>query len=150
MESEPNPLPLEFCLSNQTDISIDEHICNNIVRTVLKGERVDASSFTIVLLPRNSLRDMKNEFFHLDVYTDVIAFNLNDEDENLEGEIYISPEQIKLNSDAFGVSFKNELYRVIIHGILHCCGWEDETAVLKSAMHRLEDFYLKKLGAHRA
>lgn len=116
------------------------------IETVLNGENRVAGVITVVLLPNDALRAMKSEHFGIDAFTDIIAFNLNDPDENeIEGEIYLSPTQIRQNASDFNTTFQQEFLRVIIHGSLHLCGYEDSTAAEKNHMRALEDKYLAKL-----
>tara|TARA_B000000475_G_C15916311_1_gene414683 strand:+ start:142 stop:426 length:285 start_codon:yes stop_codon:yes gene_type:complete len=89
---------------------------------------------------------MKNEYFNQDLYTDVIAFNLNDSSEDLEGEIYISFEAIKINSDLYKTNINNELQRIVIHGTLHLIGYEDNTKEKKDEMTKMEDFFLSNFN----
>ena len=99
-------------------------------------------SIDIVFMDRDALRSMKNEYFDRDVYTDIITFNLNDHDQPIEGELYISFEQISQNAVQYETDSQNELLRVLIHGCLHLCGYEDDTKESKSQMTALEDHYL--------
>ncbi len=73
--------------------------------------------------------------------TDIISF-----DETLgklvSGDIFISIERVKKNAKEFNVSFKDELHRVMIHGILHFCGYNDKTKEEKQLMREKEDYYL--------
>ena len=119
------------------------------VREVFAAEHIICEYINIVFLGRDDLRLMKKEYFELDVYTDVIAFNLNDPDENMEGEIYLSYEQIVENANSFQTDPSTELIRVLIHGCLHLCGYEDDTPSAKGKMTELENFYIAKLeGSH--
>ena len=78
----------------------------------------------------------------MDVYTDVITFNLEDEGEPLEGEIYISWDRVKDNAQLLNVDVDEELQRMIVHSSLHLMGYEDDTVDLKSEMAVLEEKYL--------
>ena len=60
----------------------------------------------------------------------------------ISSEIYISVERVRENASKFHVSFFIELYRVMIHGALHLCGYSDHTRKLKAKMRKREDFYL--------
>ena len=116
------------------------------ITTTLTGESRQASGITVVLVTNDILRSMKAEHFGIDAYTDTIAFNLNDPDElEIEGEMYLSPEQIRLNAGDYDVSYEQEFFRVVIHGCLHLCGYEDATESEKSQMRSLEDKYLTEL-----
>ncbi len=112
---------------------------------VFSGENKTGNYVNVVFLARDDLRLMKKEYFEMDVFTDVIAFNLNDPGETIEGEIYLSHEQILENAISFNTKPKDELFRVLIHGCLHLCGYEDDTQTLKEQMTNLENQYMRKL-----
>ena len=92
------------------------------------------------------ISDLKKQYFQVDQWTDVIAFRLNAYDQSeVEGEIYISLNRVSENSKKFKQGFEKELKRVIIHGLLHLLGYDDQTPEEKEAMTRLEDHYLSQL-----
>ncbi|MBL0055271.1 MAG: rRNA maturation RNase YbeY [Chitinophagaceae bacterium] len=89
------------------------------------------------------LLGINQSFLNHDDYTDIITFDLSENPEDLEGEIYISADRIKENARNLGVTLKRELHRVIFHGALHLCGYKDKTPVDKEKMTREEDKCLK-------
>ena len=99
-------------------------------------------SLSIIFIDDEKLKKMKKEYFNQDLYTDVIAFNLNERDEDLDGEIYISFDAIKINSDLYKTNINNELQRIVIHGTLHLIGYEDNTKEKKDEMTKIEDFFI--------
>lgn len=112
------------------------------VKMVFDSEQMQVSFINIIFLSKDDLRKMKHQFFGQDVYTDVISFNLNEPQTPIEGEVYLSIKQIKENSIEFKTDQADELHRVLIHGCLHLCGYEDDKPELKQNMTRLEDRYL--------
>ncbi len=74
-------------------------------------------------------------------YTDIVTFDLS-ESKVIQAEIYISVDRIKENAQKLGVSIKSELHRVIFHGVLHLCGYQDKTKMKRKIMRGKEDFYL--------
>jgi len=115
------------------------------VQEVFSGENKPAEYVNVIFIGRDDLRLMKKEYFEMDVYTDVIAYNLNDLDDSIEGEIYLSHEQIIDNAKSFNTKPEDELIRVLVHGCLHLCGYEDDTQTLKDHMTELENKYMKNL-----
>ena len=73
--------------------------------------------------------------------TDIITFDYS-EGKNLSGDIFISIERVCENAIKYKVSENQELKRVIIHGILHLCGYKDKTAADKKQMRKKEDEYM--------
>lgn len=69
--------------------------------------------------------DTNRKYLHHDYYTDIITFDYTEKN-ILHGDIFISLDTVKSNASLFGVSFDDELHRVLIHGILHLCGIEDK------------------------
>ena len=115
----------------------------NICNSVLDNFSVNNSEISIIISNDEHLRKLKKEFFNIDVYTDVISFNLEDKGDPIEGEIYISWDRINDNAIHYKQSINSELKRILIHGILHLLGYKDKTTEEKSMMSSLEDKYLK-------
>ena len=90
------------------------------------------------------LHKLNVEFLKHDTYTDIITFDYSVGNE-LIGDVYISVERVKENAGTFDVTFENELKRVLIHGILHLCGYKDKTAQEADEMRAKENKYLKLL-----
>ena len=85
---------------------------------------------------------LKKNYFNADQFTDVIAFNLENENEPIDGEIYISIDDVLDNANKYEQSFNLEFKRVLIHGALHLLGFEDNTNEKKTIMTKLEDQYM--------
>ena len=87
---------------------------------------------------------INREYLQHDYYTDIITFDYTEKN-RISGDIFISLDTVSSNAEKFGVSFEDELHRVIIHGILHLCGINDKTPEERETMKRCEDealFYL--------
>ncbi len=89
------------------------------------------------------IRDLNCRFLKRDWATDVIAFPFGEQEKGPWGEIYISEEQTRDQAVKYGVSFEEELARLIIHGILHLLGYQDKNADLRKKMKIKENHYLK-------
>lgn len=118
-----------------------------LVAAVLDDAGAKAAGVQVVFGNDEYLKDLKSRFLGQAVYTDVIAFNLNETDQPLEGEIYISPQRARENSRRYHQSYRRELLRLVIHGCLHLVGHEDDTPKQKSRMRVLEDHYLEGVAA---
>ena len=122
----------------------DDEICCNILRTVLEDQGVDDGTITTIFGQDELLLSLKKQFFKKNQYTDVIAFRLNDYKEKVvEGEVYISIPRARENAKTFGEPFEREISRLLIHGVLHLLGYEDDTKKSKMVMTSLENKYLK-------
>ena len=86
--------------------------------------------------------EINNEYLGHDYYTDVITFDY-DEDDVVNGDIVISLDTVRTNAELFDKAFEDELYRVIIHGILHLCGLNDKGPGEREIMEEAENKALK-------
>ena len=135
-------------IKTQIEISINEAIkinknslhkyCDIIFNTYNQTKGM----ITFILTSDIELSKLKIEFFGDDSFTDVIAFNLEEINEPIEGEIYISWDRIIDNSKTYNNSISDELDRVVIHGILHLLGFNDKTKKDKIKMTDLENKFL--------
>jgi len=100
---------------------------------------VKKASFTYVFCSDDHLHQMNQQFLDHDTLTDIITFDLSENDNTLAGEIYISIDRVKENAAKFKVSYTDELHRVIFHGALHLCGFKDKKDADKKVMRQKED-----------
>ena len=131
-------------LHNKSSIEFNQESIRGLLEMVLSENKHQSADINIIITDDDSLRQMKKEYFNQDVYTDVIAFNI-DEDP-FEGELYISYDRVKDNAEKFNDSFEGEFKRILIHGTLHLCGFDDQTKEDKSRMTLMEEDYLKKFS----
>ncbi|HMC01232.1 MAG TPA: rRNA maturation RNase YbeY [Flavobacteriaceae bacterium] len=89
------------------------------------------------------LHKINVEFLNHDTLTDIISFDYS-VGKIIHGDVFISVERVRENAQLFKINFEEELYRVVIHGILHYCGYKDNTHKDKEIMRRREDLHLKK------
>jgi probable rRNA maturation factor len=94
----------------------------------------------------NFLLELNQKFLGHNTLTDILTFVISEKKSPVIGEIYISIERVKENAFEINANFSKELVRVMIHGILHLCGYEDHSAQEKKIMRHREDYYLFKYG----
>ncbi len=108
---------------------------------------LDVQSCCLVFLDDAAMRDLHEKYLNDPSATDVITFDMGDE--AVEGEIYLCPQQAKLQAYEYGVSFEQEVLRLIIHALLHLKGYNDidssDYKEMKEAENRLVDFFSKKM-----
>jgi probable rRNA maturation factor len=105
----------------------------------LKREKKSLVSLFFIFCKDEYLLNINKQFLQHDDYTDIITFNLSDNINTIEGEIYISIDRIKENATLNRVSQKEELHRVMFHGVLHLCGYKDKTPKDKKKMTTAEN-----------
>jgi probable rRNA maturation factor len=107
-------------------------------------KKVKRVSQTYIFCSDEYLLQMNQQFLDHDTFTDIITFDISEDDTELVGEIYISADRVKENAAKFGVAYVNELHRVIFHGALHLCGFKDKKKEDKEMMRTQEDKCLKE------
>lgn len=85
------------------------------------------------------LLGINKQFLQHDTLTDIITFDLSENDKIMDAEIYVSVERVSENAEKFGVTYEHELHRVIFHGALHLCGFKDKKAEEVKAMRAAEE-----------
>ena len=85
--------------------------------------------------------DINNKYLQHDDYTDIITFD-NSIGNTVSGEMYISIETVQSNAKDYQVDFRTELMRVMVHGLLHLCGYKDTSIAEQQEMRALEEKYL--------
>ncbi|HRT67294.1 MAG TPA: rRNA maturation RNase YbeY [Bacteroidota bacterium] len=115
----------------------------DVADLIFDDYHIEDAKIRIIFLYDDDINDINKRFLHHNSPTDVLSFNF--EEENLEGEIYISIETAERQAKEYKVSLTNELLRLSIHGILHLLGYEDKTMKNRKIMHNLEDKYLNKI-----
>lgn len=127
--------------------SPDETTARLIIKTVLTDNHIKAGSITLIFGNDELLSALKQKFFKLKQFTDVIAFRLNDyKDKDPEGELYISLPRAKENARTFGEPFAREIARLLIHGTLHLLNYKDDTETEKKDMEKREEKYLNQVN----
>ena len=109
----------------------------------VKKEGFLVDNISLFIITDNELSKINKEFLSHTTLTDIITFNYSKE-KALLCEIYISSERVLENAKIFSVTPEKEMLRVMIHGILHCCGYNDKSVDQKSAMTKQENFYISR------
>ena len=106
-----------------------------------------AQSISFIFCSDNYLQKINGEFLNHKDLTDVITFDLSENTGNLlEAEIYINLKRAKINAKKYNQTFNDEVARLIIHGLLHLLGFNDQTFGDKVKMKKSEDQYLKMVN----
>ena len=135
-------IDIEVTNDYNSNLSYDRKSIKYLFEQVFNKENIHSAKLSLILLDRKYLNELKKEYFGLDYFTDVIAFNLNEKNENINGEIYVSIDDVILNSKQFNESINQEFKRIIIHGLLHVIGYNDDTDKNKNNMTKLENKYM--------
>lgn len=110
---------------------------------IFQKERRIVESVEIIFCNDARLLSLNKQYLKHDFYTDILSFPLSDPGEPLIAEIYISVDRVRENAKSLDISFKEEMHRVIFHGILHFCGYKDKSASQIREIRAAETKYLK-------
>ncbi|MBV8254666.1 MAG: rRNA maturation RNase YbeY [Chitinophaga sp.] len=110
---------------------------------LFKREGQGLSGLHYIFCTDDYLLEINQQFLNHDTYTDIVTFEMSEDPDVTEGEIYVSLDRVKDNATQFGVSVERELHRVIFHGALHLCGYKDKTKKEEALMREKEEENLK-------
>lgn len=115
--------------------------------SIFRYEKIPIKNISYVFCTDDYLLSLNQQFLDHNILTDILTFTLSDSGDPVESEIYISIERVRENADFFNTDYRQEFLRVIIHGILHLCGYSDHTKQEKALIRKKENYYLAKLGS---
>ena len=111
------------------------------IKQVAAKEGKKTGQLLYIFVSDEIILDINNQFLQHNDYTDIITFD-NSTDTTVSGEMYISIDTVQSNAKEYQVDFQKELLRVMVHGLLHLCGYKDTTIAEQQKIHALEDKYL--------
>lgn len=132
-------MPIHF-FSEDIDFHLKEETpIRNWITTIADSYNYRIEDINYVFCSDEYLLDINKTHLDHDYYTDIITFDNSEETHVLEADIFISVDRVEENSKSIGTGFSQELYRVIIHGLLHLLGFGDKTDSEKKEMREKED-----------
>lgn len=123
--------------------SIGRALFETAAREVFAGEGLRTAAISYVIVNDATIQRLHRIYFEEDSATDVITFPLDPD--AWEAEIYISLETARQQARQYGVTLREELARLAIHGFLHLCDYDDTSAPLRDRMKIAEEMYLRKM-----
>jgi probable rRNA maturation factor len=133
--------------SPQEIVAIDRARVRETIGKVLEGESIDDAEVSLAFVDNRTIQPLNKRYLQHDEATDVLSFPLSEPNaRRLAGELVISAEIAKVQAEERGHPVQAELALYVIHGLLHLCGYDDETAAGAAAMHERERYYLERLG----
>ena len=128
--------------------AIDFKVLNPIktkrwLKSVIESEGFELLEINYIFCNDEYLHTINVEYLEHDTLTDIITFDNSEEDQLIEGDIFVSIERIIDNTKDFNTTFEQEFKRVIVHGVLHLCGYFDKTDEDEKQMRDKEDYYIR-------
>ena len=143
---DPSDLGIHF-FYEAVSFDLVEERSSNWLKTVVETEDKFLRSIRFIFCKDTYLHQINVDYLNHDTLTDVITFPYATEEEVVDGEIFISIERIRENAKTFKITFEQELNRVMVHGVLHLCGYDDKGKEAKDKMTEKENYYLERLIA---
>lgn len=134
-------IDFQFIDTLQLDLSYVE----DWYKKVAQSEGKTLGNFSIIIGTDDWILEMNKQYLNHDFYTDIITFDYC-EGNIVSGDLLLSFDRIKENAQTFNVSETEELNRVLVHGLLHLCGYGDETEDEIMIMREKEGYYLNLLN----
>ena len=134
---------VQFFFADKNIALTDRTALKLFIKNIFKKEKRSFESLSYVFCSDEYLLAINQQYLQHDYYTDIITFDLSEPNAALQGDIYISIDRVRDNAKQLDISIKNELHRVIFHGVLHLCGYKDKTPKDEKAMRSMEEKYLK-------
>ena len=111
------------------------------------AERRKIDSLNYIFCSDRYLKKINSRYLKHNYFTDIITFPTSDpDDKNISGDIFISIDRVKENAATYGVRTYEELHRVLIHGLLHLCGYDDGSESEQKKIRAMENQYLEKIS----
>jgi rRNA maturation RNase YbeY len=125
-----------FALTRRTELK-------RFLQTMIRREGKKLQEIRVIFCTDKQLLQINRNYLQHDYYTDIITFPFSEPGAPLEAELYISVDRVHDNARMAGCSFKEELHRVIFHGVLHLCGYNDKSSQQIKQMREREAHYLR-------
>lgn len=114
------------------------------IEALVREEGFDLNLVNYIFCSDEYLLQLNREYLDHDYYTDIITFDNSEDQSQIEGDIFISLDRVFDNASAEGVKGEEELRRVLAHGVLHLCGYNDHSDEEKAQMRTKENYYLQQ------
>ena len=112
------------------------------IKSIVNKEKHVIGTLNYIFCSDDELLEINIKHLNHNTFTDIITFDYT-EDKKISSDIFISIDRVIENSKKFDTSFENELHRVMIHGVLHLCGYKDKTKPDAELMRKKENWALK-------
>lgn len=120
----------------------EKHKVKTWLKSIVIQEGKQIGELSYIFCSDEYLLQVNREYLDHDYYTDIITFDSAEEEEQIEGDIFVSIDRVRDNASMLKVPFEIELRRVLAHGVLHLCGYKDKSSDEEQLMRAKENFYI--------
>jgi rRNA maturation RNase YbeY len=132
-----------FCCEDVNYVLASKRKIRFWLSLVLEQEKKKTGNISYIFCSDDYLLKLNNQYLNASYLTDVITFDYTEKN-LVSGDVFISVERVKENAKSYKQTCFQEMLRVMLHGILHLCGYKDKTEKETAAMRKKEDYYLRK------
>lgn len=136
---------LDINYEDVDDLSLNQIDLTNWISKVCLSENHQLGDISIIFCSDEYLLELNRIHLDHDYYTDIITFDYTD-NQIVSGDLFISVDRVRENASDFNVSFQHELHRVMIHGVLHLCGYKDKSDDEEKLMRSKENNALSMIS----
>jgi len=122
-------------------LKLNRQNLQKLIRSLIQNEKKTFGDISVIFCSDEYLLKINEQYLGHNFYTDVVTFDYV-ENSVISGDLFISVDRVAENAEEYDNPFIEELYRVIIHGVLHLLGYKDKTEEEQALMRSKEDFYL--------
>lgn len=140
---------INFRSGDRPFIFPDKTGLKSFIESIFKKEKKELGGINYIFCSDEMLLKINQDFLHHNYYTDIITFGLHEPSQPIEAEIYVSIDRVKDNAIKHGVTYENEMKRVLFHGALHLCGYKDKKKSEIQEMRAKEDQYLQMIAKRK-
>jgi len=126
------------------NLIVDKKKVHNLVKSLQLELKFTIQSLYINFIDSEKIKEINKKYLKHNYSTDVISFNYSGSNDELDGEIFISVEDAERFAKKYKVSLEYELNRLVIHGILHLIGFDDNNKINRSRMKKMENSLLNR------
>lgn len=120
-------------------LKINKTRFKRIIKQLCNENSVKKATLSFIYVSESELLHINKKYLNHSTHTDIITFDLSDNENEIEGEIYISIDRVKENANKFLTNEKAEMLRVMFHGCLHLLGYKDKTVIEQKNMREAEN-----------
>lgn len=125
-------------------LKVNKTYLKKYIKELITKELFKVGNVTIIFCSDAYLLEINKQYLNHDYYTDIVTFDYG-ENSVISGDLFISVDRIKENAENFKATFKEELFRVVFHGVLHLVGYNDKTEEEHKEMRQKENYYLSEV-----
>lgn len=138
-------MSIQYCSEDLAVPKFQKRKITRWIKETITSEGKTLGDISFIFCSDTYLLEVNKQYLNHDYFTDIITFDYV-EGNLISGDIFISCDRVKENAAEFKTGFDNELFRIIIHGVLHLLGYKDKSKKDKLLMTEKEDMYLKVLS----